>query len=94
MSENNERTKYISVPAAYTLYEVPEDTFMLLNDGRLSQPVQLVLEVMVANGQARRVSSVSTITMSEEGYDELMEEEGEEGDDSEGNDSPWPEDHE
>lgn len=91
MSEETTGTKFISVPIAYSLYEVPEDTYMLLSDGRLTQPVQLVLEVMVANGQARRVSTVSTLSLEEF---EQPEEEEEEGDESTGTDSPWPEDHE
>ena len=69
-------TKYISVPISYMLYEVPDDTIQMLSSGVMTQPPQVVLEVMVANGQAKRVMQIGSIAIAPQ-----MDEESEEDED-------------
>lgn len=68
-------SKYISVASHYTIYEVPDETFEVLPTGMKTSPSYLVLELMVANGQAKRVGNVGMSPME---FEEILEEEGDE----------------
>ena len=83
-------SKYISVATEYTLYEVPDDAMELLASGVVAQPPAIVLELMLINGKAKKVGSISTVLVpSEAVYANDDDDDSEE----EGNDSPWVEDH-
>lgn len=73
-------TKYISVPISYMLYEVPDDTIQVLSSGVMTQPPQVVLEVMVLNGQAKRLAQIGSIMVGPQG--EETEEEDDDDDDA------------
>lgn len=79
-------SKYISVPVTYGIYEVPDETFELLPSGMKVYPAQVVLEMMVMNGDAKKIGNISAAA--------IHVEEAVEGEDEEGEDSPWVEDHE
>lgn len=81
--------KYISVPTAYAIYELSDEAFLMIGEGRLEQPPYLVLEVLAMNGAAKRLATIGMESFTPEAQDE-----DEEGEDGSGNDSPWPEDHE
>jgi hypothetical protein len=51
-------SKFISVPTAWAVYSVPDETFQLLPNGMATTPPQVVLEMMVMNGQAKRVARI------------------------------------
>lgn len=75
--------KYISVATSYSIYQVPDETFQVLSSGAMTTPPYLVLEVMVMNGDAKKVGSVGSTVVGEDGFDVDGEEDEE---------SPWVED--
>lgn len=79
-------SKYISIPVIYGIYEVPDETFELLPNGMKIQPSNVVLEMMVMNGQAKKIGTIgaAALTFAQSDEDE----------DEETGDSPWVEDHE
>jgi hypothetical protein len=82
--------KYVSVPASYALYEVPDESFLLLSDGRLRAPPQIVLELMVMNGQAKRSGTIATAAFGDDDNPIIGDDSEEESEDN----SPWVEDNE
>jgi len=80
--------KTIAVAQTWAIYEVPEDTFELLPTGITTQPPQIVLEVMVMNGLAKKVATVGTMTLT---AGESDEDEGDDDDMPDGG-SPFEED--
>ena len=82
-------SKFITVPSQYTIYEVTEEAAELLPMGIKITPPQIVLEVLVMNGNAKRVGTVGTLTMNiESASDMLSDSEGEDEDPPEGS-GPW-----
>ena len=79
--------KFITVPSSYVLYEVEDDVFQVISSGSLTLPPQVVLELMVVNGQAKRLGKIETLNL--ESFSE--EEESEEDDDEEPEEGkgPW-----
>lgn len=67
-------TKYISVPASWAMYKVPDETFQLLANGTMALPTQVVLEVMVMNGEAESAGTVGTMVVAEGTEEEDTEE--------------------
>jgi hypothetical protein len=65
-------TKYISVADSYSIYEVEDEAFELLPGYLRLQPPQVVLEVLMLGGHAKRVATVGTPSapMMEEDEDE------------------------
>lgn len=78
-------SKFISVPSAYVLYQVEDDVFQMITGSNLSMPPQVVLELMVMNGQAKRVGVVGTLELNQNAVEE-EEEEDEEPPEGQG---PW-----
>ena len=72
-------SKIITVPSQYTIYEVPDETFEVLPIGMKATPPQIVLEVMVMNGQAKRIGTVGTLTMNVEDAESMMDDDPPDG---------------
>jgi hypothetical protein len=82
--------KYISVPVSYAIYEVEDDVIQLLSSGVMTQPPHVVLEVMVLNGQAKRVVQIGSVMINPELVSDDEEEDEHEDGDEEG-EVPWVE---
>lgn len=54
-------TKQLSVPVAWAIYEVPDDFVNMMSSGIVSSPPHVLLEVMVLQGQAKRLAVINSI---------------------------------
>jgi len=78
--------KYITVPTQYAIYEVPDEAFELLGTGMKMTPPQIVLEVLVMQGAAKRMGTVGTLTMDINSIEQEFDEDNDEPEEGEG---PW-----
>jgi len=65
--------KHISVPTQWAIYQLEDDAFVMLQDGTMTVPPSVVLEVMCLEGTAKMVGVVGTDTSR---MDEVTDEEG------------------
>ena len=82
-------SKFISVATQYAIYEVPDETFDVLPQGMKGNPPQIVLELMAMQGQARRLGTVSTLSMDMAEAQEFFESQDEDDEDESGEEHPW-----
>jgi hypothetical protein len=80
--------KVISVPASYNLYRVEDDLIHILEDGSITGPPLIVLEVMVMAGQAERIGAVGTVRFFQQDGPTESEQHDHEDDPPEGM-GPW-----
>ena len=66
-------SRYVTVPSQYVIYELPDEAFEILPNGMKAVPAQIVLEVMVFNGQAKRVGTVGMPMIDITDEDESLE---------------------
>lgn len=73
-------SKFVAIPTTWTTYECQEDVIAVLG-ANISTPPHIVLEMLVANGLAKKVAAITTTRATNV-------EEDKDGDDEEGN-MPW-----
>jgi hypothetical protein len=61
--EEKSPTKIISVPTAWTVFEVPDGAMQILSSGAITTPPHLVIELMVLAGKARKIGVVTSPTL-------------------------------
>ena len=69
-------SKYVTVPTVWVMYEVPDEVFAILNNS-VDTPPYIALEMMVAHGIAKRVSTFTTSRGAEVGKGDSDDEEDE-----------------
>lgn len=74
--------KYIVIPTTWTMYEAADDVIGLLGS-QMTTPPHIALELMVAHGVARKISTFTTSRASEVAEAEDADEE------EEGKEFPW-----
>lgn len=57
--------KHITVAQTYAIFEVPDETWEVLSSGAMQTPPIVVLEVMVLNGQAKKIGTIGTLSFSD-----------------------------
>lgn len=78
---------FISVASQYTIYEIEEGVAEVIGSGHLTQPPQIVLEVLVANGKAKRVGTVGTLNL--ENFTVMEDDDDDDDDEPEEGAGPW-----
>lgn len=77
-------SKFVSIPVVWTVYECSDDVVAILGSA-ITTPPHIVVELMVAQGQARKIK---TITTKQATSVEVDGDEDEDGDD-EKKETPW-----
>jgi hypothetical protein len=63
--------KYVTVPVAWALYKVPDELIAMFGNMISSSPPQMVLETMVFNGMAQRISVTGNLSFNRSDEDEV-----------------------